>query len=58
MGPHVESKKTLRIGCDIEQLEIDFALPRLIRVVPINNARAIGKEYVIKVTPKGGVTLI
>lgn len=58
MDQPASNVKTVRISCDVQRIEIDFAVPRVIRVIPVNNARATGKEYIIKVTPRGGVTLV
>jgi hypothetical protein len=55
----VASTVTRKVWIDsgIEIVEIDFSVPRLIRIVPINS-KSPNKEYVLKVTSKGGATLV
>ena len=55
-GPMRENSP-LRIGREIKSLEVDFAIPRVIQIIPINSK---GKNpiYCLKITAKGGATLV
>ncbi len=49
--------KVMRLPNDVERMEIDFATPRTIEITPINSKGATDK-YFLKITPKGGATLV
>lgn len=56
-GSMFNGPKTLRLDASIEALEIDFSAPRTIRIVPLNS-KGPNKAYYLKITPKGGATLV
>ena len=49
--------KTQRLDASIEALEIDFSAPRTIQIIPLNS-KGPTKVYYLKITPKGGATLV
>ena len=56
-GRFFNNRPNIRIDASIEIIEIDLSCPRLIRVVPVNT-KGQSREYVLKITSKGGVTLV
>lgn len=55
--PDRRTKTKIFLDPSIETVEIDFSIPRLIKIVPINS-RGHNKNYLFKITAKGGATLV
>ena len=52
-----EDRQTLRLDDSIEALQIDGTVQRIFPIV-VTNAEGGEKQYHLKVTPKGGLTLV
>ena len=52
-----DNPRVLRLDSSIGALEVDFSLPRMIRIIPVNSKGAT-REYILKITPKGGAVLM
>ena len=46
-----------RLDNCVEALKIDFSIPRTIKIIPVNS-KGSNQEYFLKITPKGGATLV
>lgn len=55
-GPEPKPK-VIFLGPSIETVEIDFSTPRNIKIIPINS-KGRNKDYLFKITAKGGATLV
>ena len=49
--------RIIHIGPSIEKVEVDFSVPRTIQIIPIKS-RGKAKDYLLRITPKGGATLV
>ena len=47
----------LRLDVSVETLEIDFSVPRMVQIIPINS-KDPEKRYILKITAKGGAILV
>ena len=56
-GNVFKAPKILRLDDSIEALEIDFSAPRIIQIIPLNS-KGRTNMYYLKITPKGGATLV
>ena len=56
-GSVFDGSRILRLDKSIEAVEIDFSIPRTIRIIPVHSKRPI-QVYILKITPKGGAILV
>lgn len=43
---------------ELETIEVDLSHPRIIKVLGIDKVRGGTREYLLKITPKGGLILV
>lgn len=49
--------RAVKLDSSIERMEIDFSVPRVIRIVALNSKLG-DREYLLKITPRGGAVLV